>query len=273
MRPDADHICPKEENDAIAPVVTKSLTRPGFPAVPAILGYACSPRVPAPTAGAARAPPTVLEYPVSTDGQGFPWFRTRQIPAVLQRGYSGRSLCLIGSAALVAGQPSPALAAAIPCEPRRPARGVGRGPAERRDYAEFRVDSPRRPRRYGRLRHRRGRRLPQDRVDRDHEFPGLAHAAFARDHHVRRGCRDQHLTRYTHHSPLRTIETALGLAALTANDRYDQPLNNIFIRNGPFSPPPSPPSLAAGRPGAAGRLGSQLRPEHRQPGEPRDGPE
>ena len=34
--------------------------------------------------------------------------------------------------------------------------------------------------------------------------------------------------RYTHYGLLRTIEAALGLGTLTANDRYAQPLNGIF---------------------------------------------
>jgi YVTN family beta-propeller protein len=34
--------------------------------------------------------------------------------------------------------------------------------------------------------------------------------------------------RYTHYSLLRTIEAALGLGTLTANDRYAQPANDIF---------------------------------------------
>jgi len=38
----------------------------------------------------------------------------------------------------------------------------------------------------------------------------------------------QDATRYTHYSLLRTIEAALGLGTLTANDRYAQPLNSIF---------------------------------------------
>jgi Phosphoesterase family len=45
----------------------------------------------------------------------------------------------------------------------------------------------------------------------------------------------------THYSLLRTIEAAVGLGTLTANDRYAQPLNNIFIQNGPFSLPPVRP--------------------------------
>ncbi len=36
--------------------------------------------------------------------------------------------------------------------------------------------------------------------------------------------------RYTHYSVLRTIEAALGLPTLTANDRYAQPVNDVFRR-------------------------------------------
>jgi hypothetical protein len=36
-------------------------------------------------------------------------------------------------------------------------------------------------------------------------------------------------TRYTHYSVLRTIEAALGLGTLTNNDRYAQPLNDVFF--------------------------------------------
>jgi YVTN family beta-propeller protein len=35
--------------------------------------------------------------------------------------------------------------------------------------------------------------------------------------------------RYTHYSLLRTIEAALGLGTLTANDRYAQPVNDVFV--------------------------------------------
>jgi YVTN family beta-propeller protein len=35
--------------------------------------------------------------------------------------------------------------------------------------------------------------------------------------------------RYTHYSLLRTIEAALGLPTLTANDRYAQPVNDVFL--------------------------------------------
>ena len=36
--------------------------------------------------------------------------------------------------------------------------------------------------------------------------------------------------RYTHYSLLRTVEGALGLGTLTANDRYAQPVNDVFRR-------------------------------------------
>jgi len=35
--------------------------------------------------------------------------------------------------------------------------------------------------------------------------------------------------RYTHYSLLRTIEAALGLGTLTANDRYAEPVNDVFL--------------------------------------------
>jgi YVTN family beta-propeller protein len=43
---------------------------------------------------------------------------------------------------------------------------------------------------------------------------------------VRRGYVSR--VRYTHYSLLRTIEAALGLGSLTANDRYAQPVNDVF---------------------------------------------
>jgi len=55
--------------------------------------------------------------------------------------------------------------------------------------------------------------------------------------------------RYTHYSLLRTIEAALGLGTLTANDLYAQPLNDIFSRNEPsaanLAPASEPASSAA----------------------------
>jgi YVTN family beta-propeller protein len=48
-----------------------------------------------------------------------------------------------------------------------------------------------------------------------------------------RGVRQGYVSpvRYTHYSLLRTVEGALGLGTLTGNDRYAQPLNDIFSRN------------------------------------------
>ena len=60
--------------------------------------------------------------------------------------------------------------------------------------------------------------------------------------------------RYTHYSLLRTIEAALGLSTLTANDRYAQPVNDVF-RRGPASglaaAPARAASAAAARPPAS----------------------
>ncbi len=54
--------------------------------------------------------------------------------------------------------------------------------------------------------------------------------------------------RYTHYSLLRTVEAALGLGTLTANDRYAQPTNDVF---GQASP--SAHDAAAGDRGRAAR--------------------
>jgi len=45
--------------------------------------------------------------------------------------------------------------------------------------------------------------------------------------------------RYTHYSLLRTIEAALGLGTLTANDRYAQPVNDVFAPAAPGAAAPS----------------------------------
>ncbi len=45
---------------------------------------------------------------------------------------------------------------------------------------------------------------------------------------VRRGYVSR--VRYTHYSLLRTIEAVLGLGTLTANDRYAQPVDDVFLR-------------------------------------------
>jgi YVTN family beta-propeller protein len=56
--------------------------------------------------------------------------------------------------------------------------------------------------------------------------------------------------RYTHYSLLRTIEAALGLKTLTRNDRFAQPVNDVFRPGAaPAAAPPSPyhPSATAAR--------------------------
>ncbi len=80
--------------------------------------------------------------------------------------------------------------------------------------------------------------------------------------------------RYTHYSLLRTIEAALGLGTLTANDRYAQPVNDVFdpsirpLRNA--DPPQAPTRLrgvAAVRPPrhVARTRPAQARSGHRGP--------
>jgi YVTN family beta-propeller protein len=55
--------------------------------------------------------------------------------------------------------------------------------------------------------------------------------------------------RYTHYSLLRTIEAALGLGTLTANDRYAQPVNDVFRRGArmPSLPPARRARAGSGR--------------------------
>jgi YVTN family beta-propeller protein len=59
--------------------------------------------------------------------------------------------------------------------------------------------------------------------------------------------------RYTHYSLLRTIEAALGLGTLTPNDRYAQPMNDVF---GHQAAPTAPAAAAVPAPtvGAATRI-------------------
>jgi len=56
--------------------------------------------------------------------------------------------------------------------------------------------------------------------------------------------------RYTHYSLLHTVEGALGLPTLTANDRYAQPVNDVFLP-GQAAPDPTAPGQAAGGSDAA----------------------
>lgn len=61
----------------------------------------------------------------------------------------------------------------------------------------------------------------------DHEHPAqLVPTIVLGSQDVRQGYVSH--TRYTHYSLLRTIEAALGLGTLTKNDRYAQPLNDVF---------------------------------------------
>jgi DNA-binding beta-propeller fold protein YncE len=57
--------------------------------------------------------------------------------------------------------------------------------------------------------------------------------------------------RYTHYSLLRTIEAALGLKTLTRNDRFAQPVNDVFRLGAPLAQaPPSPYRATAATPRA-----------------------
>ena len=52
--------------------------------------------------------------------------------------------------------------------------------------------------------------------------------------------------RYTHYSLLRTIEAALGSKTLTRNDRFAQPVNDVFRRGAPEAKAPPSPYHTAG---------------------------
>ena len=64
----------------------------------------------------------------------------------------------------------------------------------------------------------------------DHEHPAQRVATLVLGS---RGVRQGYVSpvRYTHYSLLRTIEAALGLPTLTANDRYAPPVNDVFTAN------------------------------------------
>ena len=82
--------------------------------------------------------------------------------------------------------------------------------------------------------------------------------------------------RYTHYGLLRTIEGALGLGTLTANDRYAPATSGIFIANAPARPGLATPTAGPARGVAAGpvprsaRVRGQLRLGHGDPGQHRD---
>ena len=77
----------------------------------------------------------------------------------------------------------------------------------------------------------------------DHEHPAQRVATLILGS---RGVRQGYVShvRYTHYSLLRTIEAAFGLGTLTPNDRYAQPVNDVFGHQ------PAPPAPATA-PGAA----------------------
>ncbi len=59
--------------------------------------------------------------------------------------------------------------------------------------------------------------------------------------------------RYTHYSLLRTIEAALGLGTLTTNDRYAQPVNDVFLHGRAAAQAASTAFLEARRPASSTR--------------------
>jgi YVTN family beta-propeller protein len=67
--------------------------------------------------------------------------------------------------------------------------------------------------------------------------------------------------RYTHYSLLRTIEAALGLGTLTANDRYAQPVNDVFVPGelDPISGPAADPQASSADPSTATGAGTGAR--------------
>jgi YVTN family beta-propeller protein len=77
-------------------------------------------------------------------------------------------------------------------------------------------------------------------------------------------------TRYTHYSLLRTIEAALGLGTLTANDRYAQPVNDVFTASGaPMVAGAAPaPSAPAAAPAASAVSAAPAAPDGAPPADP-----
>ena len=85
----------------------------------------------------------------------------------------------------------------------------------------------------------------------DHEHPAQRVLTLMLGSDVRQGYVSH--VRYTHYSLLRTIEGALGLGTLTRNDRYAQPVNDVFS-HGPAVQAPAAGAAAAAAPGPAGGL-------------------
>ena len=73
--------------------------------------------------------------------------------------------------------------------------------------------------------------------------------------------------RYTHYSLLRTIEAALGLKTLTRNDRFAQPVNDVFRPGAAEAKPPPSPYHASGT-AAKPTPSSSPTPEARRPPPP-----
>jgi YVTN family beta-propeller protein len=72
--------------------------------------------------------------------------------------------------------------------------------------------------------------------------------------------------RYTHYSLLRTIEGALGLRSLTANDRFADPVNDVFSASAPGAvAPPSPYGGPAATTASAASAASAARTVDRAP--------
>jgi YVTN family beta-propeller protein len=107
----------------------------------------------------------------------------------------------------------------------------------------------------------------EDGVDNEHPAQRVATIMLASSG-VRKGYVSH--VRYTHYSLLRTIEAALGLAPLTANDRWARPVNDVFspgTSNSWIPPAPAPahsapasttttPAAPAGAANAARRRGA-----------------
>jgi YVTN family beta-propeller protein len=110
--------------------------------------------------------------------------------------------------------------------------------------------------------------MDEDAYDHEHP-PQLVPTLMLGSSGVRRGYVSH--VRYTHYSLLRTIEAALGVGTLTRNDRYAQPLGDVFdprARAGAALPmPPSPrvPGRAT-RPRAIRPLASRRSVAGRAPG-------
>ena len=89
----------------------------------------------------------------------------------------------------------------------------------------------------------------------DHEHPAQRVLTLMLGSGVRQGYVSH--VRYTHYSLLRTIEASLGLGTLTRNDRYAQPVNDVFS---PGSAAPAPVTAATQTAVTAGQApGTQAR--------------